>query len=30
MNDSFVSENSKKVRPPPPSTPPPLPKNAYE
>lgn len=30
MNDTFVSENSKKVKPPPPNTPPPVPKNAYE
>lgn len=30
LNDNFVNETSKKVKPPPPSTPGPVPKNAYE
>jgi hypothetical protein len=30
LNDNFVNETSKKVKPPPPSTPAPVPKNAYE
>jgi hypothetical protein len=30
MNENFVNETSKKVKPPPPSTAPPVPKNIYE